>query len=126
MVTRYDKTLNQSSAIEMLFDLRQKNPRGRIYTIVDNASYYKNTLFQKYADELGMTILYLPPYSPNLNLIERMWLFFQKKQIYNKYYPTFQEFEKNTKNFFKNIRHHKNELTSLLTENFNLVSLETP
>ena len=83
MVTRYDKTLNQSSAIEMLFDLRQKNPRGRIYTIVDNASYYKNTLFQKYADELGMTILYLPPYSPNLNLIERMWLFFQKKQIYN-------------------------------------------
>ncbi len=126
VVTRYDKTINQASAIELLFDLRKKQPKGKIYTILDNASYYQNPLFQKYAKELAITPLYLPAYSPNLNLIERLWLFFQKKQIYNKYYATFLEFEKSIKSFFKNIHKHKNELATLLVDNFNIVSLETP
>ena len=125
VVTRYDKTVNQASAIELLFDLREKQPKGKIYTILDNASYYQNSLFQKYAKDLAITPLYLPAYSPNLNLIERLWLFFQKKQIYNKYYATFQEFEKSIKLFFKNIHKYKNELSTLLVDNFNIVSLKT-
>ena len=126
VVTRYDKTVNQASAIELLFDLREKQPKGQIYTILDNASYYQNPLFKKHAKELAITPLYLPAYSPNLNLIERLWLFFQKKQIYNKYYPTFHEFEKSIKLFFKNIHKYKNELSTLLVDNFNILSLKTP
>ena len=126
VITRYEDTLNKGTAIEMLFDLREHQPTGKIYAIVDNASYYDNSLFREYSKKLGITLLYLPPYSPNLNLIERLWLFFLKKQIYNKYYKTFNEFEKSIKQFFKNIKKHKKELTTLLTENFNIVSLKTP
>lgn len=125
VVTRYEDRLNTDSAVEMLFDLRKKQPKGRIYAVVDNAQYYHGKNFQKYAKELGITLLYLPAYCPNLNLIERLWLFFLKKQIYNKFYTTFDEFKKSIKGFFKNIRKYKDELKTLLTENFNILSLKS-
>lgn len=124
VVVRYEESLNKGSATEILFDLRQKQPKGKIYTVVDNASYYQNQTFKKYAKKLGITPLYLPSYSPNLNLIERLWLFFQKKTIYNKFYKTFSDFKNSTKSFFKNIDRYQYELSSLLTENFNIISLQ--
>jgi len=48
---------------------------------------------QTAADKLGIHLLYLPSYSPNLNLIERLWKFVKKKALNSKYHPTFQEFK---------------------------------
>ena len=124
VTTRYEHTLDKNTAIEILFDLRAKQPKGKIYIVLDNAKYYQNDDFQKYAKELGIHLLYLPPYCPNLNLIERLWLFFLKKQIYNKYYKTFDDFKNSAKSFFKSIGKHKAELETLLTENFNILSLK--
>ncbi|SMG65551.1 [similarity to] transposase, partial [methanotrophic bacterial endosymbiont of Bathymodiolus sp.] len=45
------------------------------------------------AKELGIHLLFLPPYSPNLNLIERLWKFTKKKCLYNKYYESFHNFK---------------------------------
>jgi len=123
VITRYEDRLNTNSAVEMLFDLRKKQPKGRIYAVVDNAKYYHGKNFKKYAKELGITLLHLPPYCPNLNLIERLWLFLLRKQIYNKFYPTFNEFQKAIKKFFRNIKKYKDELKTLLTENFNILSM---
>ena len=63
-------------------------------------------------------ILFLPPYSPNLNLIERLWRFLKKIVLYNQYYEKFADFRGAILNFFKNIKQYKQELQSLMTLNF--------
>ena len=65
-----------------------------------------------------LEVFYLPPYSPNLNPIERLWLFFQKKILYNTYYPAYQEFQSACQEFFANIKQYDGELRTLLTDNF--------
>ena len=52
---------------------------------------------------LKIKLLYLPAYSPNINLIERLWKFMRKEILYNKYYEKFDEFENTVMDFFKNI-----------------------
>jgi hypothetical protein len=61
---------------------------------------------------------YLPGYSPNLNLIERLWKFFKKKILYNTYYEKYEDFLAACKNFFRCRTKYRDELRSLLTENF--------
>ncbi|WP_396654738.1 transposase, partial [Methanosarcina baikalica] len=51
----------------------------------------------------GIELSFLPPYSPNLNLIERLWKFSKKKLLINKYYERFEEFLKQVKNFVEDI-----------------------
>jgi transposase len=65
----------------------------------------------------------MPPYSPNLCLIERLWKFFKKKVVKNKYYETFEEFHDFICNFFskENWSKMKNELKNLLTLNFEII-----
>ncbi len=60
--------------------------------VLDNARYQKCKLVQNLAQDLGIELLYLPPYSPNLNLIERLWKFVKKKCLYAKYYEDFTQF----------------------------------
>ena len=55
--------------------------------ILDNARYQRCALVQTVAQTLGIELLYLPTYSPNLNLIERFWKFVKKQCLYSKYYP---------------------------------------
>ena len=65
-------------------------------------------------------MVFLPPYSPNLNLIERLWKFFRKKILYHRYYPDLAEFKSVTLAFFKNLPTYREELRTLLTENFEI------
>ncbi|OQX20911.1 MAG: transposase [Candidatus Altiarchaeales archaeon A3] len=66
-----------------------------------------------------MELLYLPPYSPNLNLIERLWKFVKKKCLYSKYYPEFGSFKKAITNCLEQTdTTYKEELDSLLTLRF--------
>ena len=65
-------------------------------------------------------LIFLPPYSPNLNLIERYWKFFRKKVQNNRYYETFEEFKKACKSFFRKRKKYFPELQTLLAENFHI------
>ena len=118
-------TLNAETTIDFFNFLESKNLEAEtIYLILDNAGYYKGEKIREYLKTSRIKLVFLPPYAPNLNLIERLWNFFKKKVLYNQYYKTYLEFRDSCLNFFKksNLRKFKKELDSLLTDNFQIVS----
>ncbi len=90
-----------------------------ITLVLDNARYQKCKVVKNLAEELGIELLYLPPYSPNLNLIERLWKFVKKKCLYAKYYQDFSQFSAAISGCLDQAHlKHKKELDSLLTLRF--------
>jgi Transposase and inactivated derivatives len=65
--------INAESVCQLLTKLAERGLGIPITLILDNARYQRCHLVQQYAAALGIELLYLPPYSPNLNLIERLW-----------------------------------------------------
>lgn len=90
-----------------------------IWVIADNARYYDNTTLRDWLSKNPkIQIIHLPPYSPNLNLIERLWKFMRKKVINLHYYPKFDDFRRAVLDFFQNIGNYKWDLETLITPNF--------
>lgn len=118
MVVRFEKRINAESMKDFLEALRAHQPNGWIHLICDNAGYNQSQAVKQLAEAMAIKLVYLPPYSPNLNLIERVWKFFKKKVLYNKHYAEFQEMEAAAKKFFRKVGDCKPELASLLTEKF--------
>ena len=90
-----------------------------ITLVLDNARYQKCLVVRELAEALDIELLYLPTYSPNLNLIERLWKFVKKKCLYAKYYESFDEFSAAISDCLTqpHIKYHL-ELKSLLTLRF--------
>jgi transposase len=80
---------------------------------------------KKYLEESKVKLVFLPAYSPKLNLIERLWKYFRKIVLYNKYYETFDEFKKACKSFFRRSKKYKEEISSLLAEKFQIIGTKT-
>jgi transposase len=90
-----------------------------ITLVLDNARYQRCHLVMELAKEWGIELLFLPPYSPNLNLIERLWKLVKKKCLYSIYYENFALFQQAIQTFLSTMHHaHQKELDSLLTLNF--------
>lgn len=122
VVLREDARINSTSTINLLVQLQNKHPEGRIYLICDNARYYYSRQVQNYLRYHPRLIpKFLPPYSPNLNLIERLWRMFHQKILYNHYYDTFPSFKSACLNFFDNIHLYQKEMKTLLTDSFQLI-----
>ncbi len=118
----FEPTVNADSAIRLFQSLEAANPLAEnIYVILDNAKYNHAKKVREYLETSRIKPLYLPPYSPNLNLIERLWKFFNRRVLYNQYYEKFDHMKKAAVNFFENILSFKTELASLLTENFEII-----
>lgn len=114
--------INQEKLVEFLGLLRAKHPnQGQIYLIVDNARYHHAQSVQAVARQQRIRLEYLPPYSPNLNPIERLWKFVRKKFFKDRYRDTFAKFCTQLQDFFANLDQYRTELTTLLTENFELL-----
>ena len=87
--------------------------------VLDNARYQHCKLVEEAANELGITLLFLPSYSPNLNIIERLWKFTKKKILYAKFYESPIKFHKAITDFFQTInQNHNTDLQNLLTLKF--------
>lgn len=124
IITREDETLDASSTINLIKQIEKIQPTGKIYLIADNAPYNYARLVKEHVNQKKrIELLYLPPYSPNLNVIERLWKLYKKVVMYNKYYEKLEEFVEATRDFFENatVRHRK-EMESLLTDNFHIVA----
>jgi len=118
-VVRFDETINAESTIALFEQLEEVYVLATwIYVICDNARYYRSKAVQEYLKDSRIKLVFLPPYAPNLNLIERLWKFFKKRVLYNRYYESFDTFRKACEEFFSNPQQYHHELRSLLTENF--------
>lgn len=116
-----EKTINTDATINLLEAIQEKQRHGKVYLILDNASHHHTKPVKRWLlHHPRFKLLFLPSYSPNLNLIERLWRFFHQKITYNHYYETFAEFKEKTLTFFKNLKQYEKELSTLLTDNFQL------
>jgi transposase len=119
---RFDDTINATSTIALFQQLEAANPTAdRILVIGDNARYYKAKLVSAYLENSRIEFVSLPPYCPNLNLIERLWKFLKRQVLHNQYYETFKKFKDACKRFFAEFDRFAPQLRTLLTENFQII-----
>ena len=115
-------TVNAESTVHLIEVLDQKYPlASEIILVMDNARYhYSKEVRSNLKDHPRIKLVFLPSYSPNLNLIERLWKFFKKKVLYNRYHENIKAFRNACIQFFKNIDQYADELTSLMGGGFEL------
>jgi transposase len=89
--------------------------------VLDNAAYQRCGKVTEYAREHGIGLIFLPPYSPNLNLIERFWKLVKSKVLNAAYHGTFEEFRRAIDDCVSGSEgKYKKEKASLISENFQL------
>jgi transposase len=119
-----DTYITGTQVCELLRLIRAKTA-GNITLVLDNARYQRCKIVTALATKLGIELLFLPPYSPNLNLIERVWKFTKKKCLTSKYYPDFNSFRTAISNTLATMHSvHKMELESLLALRFQVFKEE--
>jgi transposase len=119
VVTDFTKRVNKESSLRLCKKIAKKHPKSKqIHVFLDNASYYKAKWLEEQLKGSKIVFHFLPSYSPNLNLIERLWKFFKKEILYNTYYAKFEDFLEACKGFFRCRTKYRNRLRSLLSENF--------
>ena len=111
--------INSESICQLLVKLANLGLNIPIALVLDNAKYQKCKLVQDYAKQLDIQLCYLPSYSPQLNLIERVWKFIRNECLYSKYYANFADFKVAISNCINTANTDKQEkLDSLLSLNF--------
>jgi len=87
-----DTYIKSAEVCEMLLKVAAEYTGKVIHIVLDNARYQKCFLARDLAEELGIVLHFIPPYSPNLNLIERLWKHV-KSRLRSKYYDQFDAFK---------------------------------
>ncbi len=119
-----EDTVNAQTVIAWIDAIEAAFPEAKKTTVyVDDARYFHAQLATAHLIGKRVRFVFLPPYSPNLNLIERLWKFCKKK-VLSIYYSTFKEFMKAVDNFFSNLSHYKDELATLMVDNFGKINCQ--
>ncbi len=114
-----DSYINAQSVCDLLWKIRRLHCQTPVTIVLDNAKYQRCQLVIALAEELKVELLFLPPYSPNLNIIERLWKFVKKQCLYSKYYDQFASFRDALIDCLSQTHStYKHELDSLLTLKF--------
>jgi len=113
--------INAVVVCELLQVIADKHPGTPITLVMDNARYQHCKLVQEKAKALGIELLFLPSYSPNLNLIERVWKFVKAECLGGKHYENFEQFQQGINDCVNNLSSkYKKNMDSLITRNFQL------
>ena len=108
LIVQEDITLNTESTIAFLSKIEQAYPfKKKIHLFCDNARYYRNKRVSEYLAKSKISLHFLPPYSPNLNPIERLWKWMKERVIYNTYYEYFDDFKLAVLGFLEQISRFK-------------------
>ncbi len=117
-------SVNALTVCSLLIDINNAHEEGEISVILDNVPYQHAKIVREMAELLGIELVFLPPYSPNLNIIERAWKFVKKEALSNKYYETFESFKTGIVSCIQRMNSDlKNEMKSLLSLKFQMFNL---
>lgn len=121
-----DKNLNVQSLIELFTLMMTRHSETRHFRIyLDNARYQHAVVLKEWiaqmAQERGVVfdLKYLPAYSPNLNLIERLWKFLRKEAL-QRWHESFEAMQASVADVLDNLERYREQLSSLMTERFHL------
>ena len=111
--------VNTETMSELLRKIAALGLTGAITLVLDNARYQHNAAVKALASQLGITLLFLPSYSPNLNLIEHLWKFTKRRALYGRYHPKFANFQAAIQEILDGIpTTYAQQLETLMTLNF--------
>ena len=111
--------VNTDTMCQLLRRIAAENRAGPVTLVLDNARYQRSKVVQGLAAELSIRLLYLPSYSPNLNLIERLWGFAKRTAVYGRYHPDVASFRAAIEATLAGIpTTHAAKLASLMTLDF--------
>jgi len=126
VICHEDETFDAESTVRFLQKIQMAYPgKEKVHVFCDNARYYRNKKVQTFLEKSKIFMHFLPPYSPNLNPIERLWKLMNEEVINNKYYEKFSEFKENILGFLKSLAAPPNRilkaLKSRITDNFRAI-----
>ena len=114
-----DATVSAETMCALLRKIAALGLQGPITLVLDNARYQHCALVIDLAKSMNIHLQFLPSYSPNLNLIERLWKFIKKQVLYGRHYATFADFRAAIDGCLAKIHtEHRTALNSLMTHNF--------
>ena len=121
-----DKNLNAQSVIELFEAIMAKHPKTKHFRIyLDNARYQHAKILKEWIEqtrkdkEVWFDLKHLPAYSPNLNLIERLWKFLRKEAL-QKWHQTFEAMQEAVAEVLDNLSRYQAQLKTLMTEKFHI------
>lgn len=107
-----DSYINANTVVIFLKNVRKRYRTKPIYIVLDNARYQYCNLVRETAESLNIELVYLPPYSPNLNIIERLWKFIKQEVCAGKYFENKQDFQNAILDFVESL--YKKEMRKIL------------
>lgn len=111
--------VDADQTMSFLEKVRRESGGSPVSIVLDNARYQHCQAVKDKAAELGISLIFLPPYSPNLNIIERLWKYARRHVLAGKYFDSPAKFHDALRHFFEvDYINHKPNLSSLLTLNF--------
>lgn len=119
------KTINEYNVSLFLNEIRKVYPdyNQKIHVILDGAGYHRSQLVKDWAEVVNIRLHYLPPYSPNLNPIERMWKLMNEHARNNRYFSSTREFREAISVFFnQTLPDIADSLTSRINEHFQVLT----
>jgi transposase len=118
-----DDNINGERFVELMEKLLAKHPKVKKFILyLDNAGYYKKPLVKEWLSKHSQFhLIHVPAYSPNLNLIERLWKFLRKK-AFQRWHKSFEEMQQAVADVLDNLKDYKSDLDTLMTDKFSILS----
>ncbi|MEM7175625.1 MAG: IS630 family transposase [Chlamydiota bacterium] len=118
------KSVDAEAMINFFDELEKSSTASKIYVIMDNARSNKNKKLAQFLETSKIEPIYLPPYSPNLNAIERLWKILREKKIHNRYYESCVDFFRQIRKFFQGeLTEMAEQLKRRINDNFQAIEI---
>ena len=123
-ITDTYETIDSESIVRFFWKLKKEHYplEQAVHIVLDGATYHRSEMFRNAAKVLNIELHYLPPYSPNLNPIERLWKIMNEHVRNNVYFPFKTAFISAIKKFFDvTLPEVAGSLVSRITDNFQVL-----
>ncbi len=126
LVSESYETINSDAVIDTLGKIIKNNPKAKtIHVFSDNAAYCRSNRVKDFVKTSVVNLIFIPPYSPNLNLIERLWKLLHEKVTNNRYYEKFSSFYNAVMDFLEKPDSWRKDASIRLKDNFQIIQSTT-